>query len=131
MAITYSTELEIYRSTETSARTKIASWVEPSVGNEEAVYTVRINPSSTVSIPMPTITQGVFVMFDAKPQGGTTDVNMVVQIINTAITGVASGSQDIRFGSKFILCDGNFTSVSLKNLDTLSYVDVQVKIIGN
>lgn len=131
MAVTISTEVNVYRSTDVAARAKIASWTEPSVGAIEATYTLRVAPNTAVTIPMAGITAGTWLFIDGKPNGGTTDVNLLLQLTNTAASGVAAGVQDVRFGSKIIIMDSNFTAAIIKNLDLLNAVDVQIKIMGN
>lgn len=130
MPISISTEIEVFRSTTTQTRTKVASRTEPSSGNEESIYTLRVAPATTEVIPMGGVAQGNWIFVDAKPEGGTTDVNMSLLVTNSTASGVAVGAQEVRFSS-FIIFEGKFTALSIKNIDTLAAVDVQIKIVGD
>jgi hypothetical protein len=127
---TYSFEVNLTRATRIG-RAALRSFTEPSTGTKEASFTTVVAPASTVAVGIGDIAEGRMILVNAKPEGGTDDVNALLQITNIAATGVASGTQDIRFGSFIIVADAKFSAVSIKNLDTLNAITVEIFVLGN
>lgn len=128
--ITYSTEVTVTRATRIG-RGLLKKFTEPSTGVKEATFTSQVAPGATVAIGLGDIVVGKFMVINAKPEGGTDDINALAKITNVIATGVAVGTQDVRFGSFLCIGDGNFNALSISNLDTLNAITVEIFILGN
>ena len=128
--ITYSTEVTVTRATRIG-RGLLKSFVEPSTGVKEATFTAQVAPGATVAIGLGDIVIGKLLLINAKPEGGTDDINALAKITNVVVTGVAAGAQDIRFGSFLLVADANFNALSIANLDTLNAITVEISVLGN
>lgn len=129
-SITYSAEVTLSRATRI-ARQQLVTFTEPSTGVKEATFTAQVAPGATVAIGLGDIVSGKFLLVNAKPEGGTDDINAVARLTNTAATGVDSGAQDVRFGSFLVVADAAFSALSISNLDTLNAITVEVRVLGN
>lgn len=125
--ITASTEITINRSTTTAARREIFKFSEAVQGTEQVQDSRNIAGLATETISLGGLTKAKLLIIDAKPNGGVENVNLLVKITNEAATGVAAGEQEIRVGSRLVICDAFVTELSITNL---SPIDCDVEIYG-
>jgi hypothetical protein len=132
MKTTFSTEIKTYRAAGGNPRQLLLEVKEAVTGSEESSFVLKVSPQATVEVPLAGVSLGKLLVIDAKPLGGTADVDMVARFTNsnTNQPSVTADAQDIRFGSLLVIADTQFTALSLSNLDINSAVDVRIFILG-
>jgi len=129
--VTYSLSTELTKATRTATPKVISAWVEAVTGTQETVTTTTIAPGNTAVISLGgiTIVKGLFV--DAKIEGGTDDLELLLSLENSTGAGVAVQVNEIRFGSKAVVLDTSITSISITNLNALDSATIEVRMIGS
>lgn len=131
MNITYSAEFELYRTTEVATkRTLVESFTEPTNGTEEFTTIFNLAVGATdVAIPLGGLGVVKSLFINGKPNGGTVDASLMIEVIYEAAAGVPVPEQAIRFGSQLVILDSRITAITITNLGG-SPIDIAVRAIG-